>query len=228
MLLSLLHRKYCDGVDLNCGCPQRWAIQEGYGCSLLSKPEIVKDLILQARNRISKPFTVSAKIRILPDLRKSIDLCKQLESAGASFLTVHGRTPVQRTEPVNIAALCEIRKSVALPLIANGDVKTLKGAEKLQKDTGYQGVMSARGILQNPALYSGVDITPLSCIETWIKLGIESKMNFHWFHHHLSLMLEKTLPKCERKILTNLKTHADVAEHMSTLLNIKVPKNINF
>ncbi|CAK9824410.1 DNA repair and recombination protein RAD54-like [Anthophora retusa] len=41
---------YCNGVDLNCGCPQRWALKEGYGADLLKKPDLVKDLIYQIRS----------------------------------------------------------------------------------------------------------------------------------------------------------------------------------
>lgn len=72
--------------------------------------------------------------------RKSVDLCKQLEAVGTTFLTVHGRTPDQRNEPVNREAMKEIRKSVSIPLIANGGIKTKNDAVKLQQDTGYQGL----------------------------------------------------------------------------------------
>ncbi|KAG8336658.1 tRNA-dihydrouridine(20a/20b) synthase [NAD(P)+]-like protein [Homalodisca vitripennis] len=70
---------------------------------------------------------------------KTVELCRAVEACGATFVTVHGRTPLQRTEPVNIAAFKEIRDSVSLPLIANGDVKTLQDAERLQRVTGYNG-----------------------------------------------------------------------------------------
>lgn len=63
----------CNGVDLNCGCPQRWAIQEGYGACLINKPEMLRDVVLQTRNRIpANDFTVSIKIRIHPDMRSEL------------------------------------------------------------------------------------------------------------------------------------------------------------
>ncbi|KAG8223137.1 hypothetical protein J437_LFUL000559 [Ladona fulva] len=61
---------YSDGVDLNCGCPQRWALKEGYGSSLLTKPELIKDIVLRVRNMLPSSYSVSVKIRILDDLRK--------------------------------------------------------------------------------------------------------------------------------------------------------------
>lgn len=60
---------YCDGVDLNCGCPQSWAIQEGIGCGLMRKPELVRDMVLAVKERCGKDFCVSVKIRIHNDLQ---------------------------------------------------------------------------------------------------------------------------------------------------------------
>lgn len=60
----------CIGTDLNCGCPQKWAMAEGYGACLINHPELLRDVVLQTRNRItSNDFTVSIKIRIHPDIR---------------------------------------------------------------------------------------------------------------------------------------------------------------
>ncbi|KMQ91455.1 trna-dihydrouridine 20a 20b synthase [Lasius niger] len=135
---------YCNGVDLNCGCPQRWAMKEGYGADLLKKPELVRDLVHEIRNRIPRPFTVSVKIRLLKDIRQTIALCQVLEKAGASFLTVHARTPEMRNEPIDLDNLKLLRDYVQLPLVANGDVKSLENAEFLFKESRSEGVMSAR------------------------------------------------------------------------------------
>ncbi|XP_046681758.1 tRNA-dihydrouridine(20a/20b) synthase [NAD(P)+]-like isoform X1 [Homalodisca vitripennis] len=214
---------YCDGVDLNCGCPQRWAMKEGYGSALLQKPELIRDLVLQLRNQIPKPFSVSVKIRLLNELRKTVELCRAVEACGATFVTVHGRTPLQRTEPVNIAAFKEIRDSVSLPLIANGDVKTLQDAERLQRVTGYNGVMSARGILQNPALFAGHNKTPVSCVEKWLDLSLTSGLNFVCFHHHLVFMVEKIMNKANRRVFNNLNSTASVVQYLADYFNIEVP-----
>ena len=62
-------KPYCDGVDLNCGCPQTWAISEGIGCKLMSSPELVGDMVRAAKERCGKEFSISVKIRIHHDLR---------------------------------------------------------------------------------------------------------------------------------------------------------------
>ncbi len=64
---------YADGVGLNCGCPQRWVMAEGYGSKLIFKPELVQDMVRTTKRNISKPdFSVSIKIRIHDDLDETI------------------------------------------------------------------------------------------------------------------------------------------------------------
>lgn len=199
-------------MDLNCGCPQRWAIKDGYGVDLLTKPELVRDLVLQVRNRIPRPFTVSVKIRLLKDIRKTIELCQTLEKTGVSFLTVHARTPQMRNEPIDIEGLKTIRDSVKVPLIANGDVKSLEDAEYLYENIKCEGVMSANGILTNPAMYSGHRETPLTCVQDWLDITSSMPTHFLCMHHHLVFMLEKILPKKERCYFNNLQTKESVLE----------------
>jgi tRNA-dihydrouridine synthase 4 len=96
----------CDGVELNCGCPQKWALKEGIGACLIDKPEMVADLIRQTRNRCGDSLGVSIKIRLHEDWeRQTVELGRRLEAAGASYITVHGRTKDQRAEPVNLEAI---------------------------------------------------------------------------------------------------------------------------
>ena len=147
---------HCSGVDLNCGCPQRWAQKEGIGACLINKPEFVCDVVKQTRARVSDPsFSVSVKIRIHDDVSRTVDLCRQMERAGASFITVHGRTREQRGHPVNLDAIREIKQSVSLPVVANGDIRSLGDMEDTVAATGCDGVMAARGMLENPAMFAG-------------------------------------------------------------------------
>lgn len=212
---------YCNGVDLNCGCPQRWALKEGYGADLLKKPNLVKDLIYQVRNRIPRPFTVSVKIRLLKDIRKTVEFCKILEKVGVSFLTVHARTPEMRCEPIDLESLKIIKDSVELPLIANGDVKSLESAENLYRESNCEGVMSARSMLTNPALFSGHSTTPLDCVQDWLDITSTIPTPFLCFHHHLVFMLEKTLPKKSRLFFNSLQNKTAVLEFLEDTYGIK-------
>lgn len=61
---------FADGIDLNCGCPQRWALSSGYGAALIKQPELVADMVQQARVRCNLP--ISIKIRIHKDIRYTV------------------------------------------------------------------------------------------------------------------------------------------------------------
>ncbi|XP_066962681.1 tRNA-dihydrouridine(20a/20b) synthase [NAD(P)+]-like isoform X5 [Macrobrachium rosenbergii] len=213
---SRLVAPYCDGVDLNCGCPQRWAMAEGYGACLIHKPELVADMIRQTRNLVTDPdFTVSIKIRIHEDYRKTVEFARQMEAAGVSFITVHGRTQEQRTEPVCLEAIREIKSAVNIPVVANGDVRTMEDALRIQEGTGVNGVMSARGILENPAMYAGYDSTPIECVKDWVSIALSTGTHFSCFHHHLIYMLNKSLTRADKKYFNVLGSIPGVLNYLN-------------
>lgn len=143
----------------------------------------------------------------LPSSSKTINLCRQLEKCGVTFLTVHGRTPTQKIgEPSNSDYLAEIKKSIGVPLIANGDVKSLAGADSLYKKINCDGIMAARGMLSNPAMFSGAPITPFDCIQNWTDLmhAAGDSVTFQCLHHHLTFMMEKLMIRRTRVSFNNL------------------------
>lgn len=214
---SKLVYSYADGVDLNCGCPQRWAIKDGYGCALLSKPDIIYSLVRNFKNNFPNTFTISVKIRLLKDIRKSIELCQNLEKCGINFITIHARTPTQKSsEPINVEALKIINNVIQVPVIANGGVKSLNDADTLYNNTHCAGIMAASGILINPALFSGANETPVTCIRQWMKVKNRNKdkITFQCYHHHLVFMLEKRLSKKQKNIFNYLSTFETVDDFL--------------
>jgi len=212
--------RHCRGVDLNCGCPQRWAIKEGIGACLIDNPQFVSDVVKQTRARISDPdFSVSVKIRVHSDISKTVDLCRQVEAAGVSFITVHGRTRKQKSseaEPVDLDAVRTVRESVRIPVVANGDVRSMEDVERTVEHTGCGGVMAARGILENPAMYAGYHSTPAQCIVDWVRLALTTGTHFTCFHHHLIYMVSSSLSRAERKCFNALTSTAAVLDYMRT------------
>lgn len=177
---ALLISPYVDGIDLNCGCPQSWAINKGYGCGLLKQPELVKDIIRTIRRTVSEKFSVSLKIRLLQheSSKSTVNFARQLEMCGADFISLHGRTMWQKTsEPLNITAIKDVKDSLNIPLIANGSVRTWKQACDLHEQTGADGIMVARGLLSNPALfnpdYKDALTTPIQCVQDWLDIAAE-------------------------------------------------------
>eukprot|EP00096_Caligus_rogercresseyi_P015838 TRINITY_DN831_c0_g1_i1.p1 TRINITY_DN831_c0_g1~~TRINITY_DN831_c0_g1_i1.p1 ORF type:complete len:306 (-),score=93.50 TRINITY_DN831_c0_g1_i1:5-922(-) len=210
---------YAQGVDLNCGCPQRWAIKEGIGASLLQKPQFITEVV-KATKAALPSLSVSVKIRIHADIRKTVDLVKAVEASGADFITVHGRTKDQSSEPVDLEAVKLLKDSLHTPLVANGDIKTLRDATTVQEQTGVDGVMAARGLLENPAMFNGSEITPKEVVRDWLRISLETGTSFNTFHHHLSYMLEKSLSRNERKIFNALGSTAGVLDYLEDNLCI--------
>ena len=125
---------YADGVGLNAGCPQRWAMKEGYGAEMIKKPELLKDYVRMARAQCAgagDDFAVSVKIRLHKDVKRTVEMCQQLEHVGVSYIDVHGRTAVERHQPVHYDAIKLIKENVGVPVVANGDVTSLKEVEQI-------------------------------------------------------------------------------------------------
>ena len=105
------------------------------------------------------PIPVTAKIRLGWDdaSLNYLDIARLLEDNGAALIAVHGRTKKQAyTGLRDWQAIAEIKKMV-IPVIANGDVKSLKDIEKIKSITGCHGVMIGRGSIGNPWIFSRVD-----------------------------------------------------------------------
>lgn len=77
--------------------------------------------------------------------------------------------------------------------------------------------MSARGILHNPGLFAGHQITPLSAVQNWLNIH---HTNFLWFHHHLVFMCEHLLPKNARNTFNQLRKASDVVSFLENRFNI--------
>lgn len=228
---------YVDGLDLNCGCPQSWAYHEGIGCALLRKPELVRDMVRAVKDRMGWGWPVSIKIRVDPDLkwvpapttlvgeieweltrpRLTDQLVKTALQANISHLTIHGRTRHQAsTEAVDLDAVRFAVEAARgeVPCVANGDLWTLADAQRMRDVAGVQGVMAARGILANPALFAGYDKTPRHAVQQFINLSLDYGFIYPLFHRHLAYMLESHFTKPQRTWFNALSSSTAAIDHL--------------
>ncbi|KAK3710861.1 tRNA dihydrouridine synthase [Vermiconidia calcicola] len=206
---------WVDGVDLNCGCPQSWAVKEGIGCSLMENPELVASMVRAAKSNLEASKSVSCKIRIHKDLSHTKRWIQTLEAAGVDYITIHGRTRSQRSStPPDFVAIKVLKESTNLPVLANGDVYTLSDVEKIAAMTGVDGVMAARGILENPALFAGHDATPGDCVQRFIGHAVRCPIPFPLVLHHFSEMTVRMpgMTKQERKRMMNCRDLVDLID----------------
>ncbi|KAG0149014.1 hypothetical protein CROQUDRAFT_654096 [Cronartium quercuum f. sp. fusiforme G11] len=223
-----LLKPFVDGLDINCGCPQSWAYKEGIGSALLRKPDLVRDLVRGIKARCGESFPVSIKIRIDDDLANTSRLIKTAMAAHVSFITVHGRTRHQASsEPVSYDAIKFAAQEATTsadgptPTIANGNIFTLADAQRTRELCGVRGVMSARGLQENPALFSGYERIPLAGVQRFITLSARTGFIFPLYHRHLSDMLSNYfVNKEERKYFNSLSSPATVLNFLEETYNI--------
>ena len=84
------------------------------------------------------------------------------------------------------------------------------------------GVMAAQGLLNNPALFTGAETTPVSCVRDWVRLATDAGTPFTCMHHHLIYMLERLLPRTLRRTFNVLPSHAAVLEFLRDQLALDV------
>ena len=159
---AALVEPYCDAIDLNLGCPQRTAYLGHFGSYLLGNEDrrLIIDIIRAGSKAVSKPIFV--KIRLLDTIEETLELCHQLRDAGASLIAIHARYratwerigPGARDGPAMLDQVKKVKKSMPdFPIISNGNVITYDDVVNNQSLTGADGIMSAEGLLNNPALY---------------------------------------------------------------------------
>ncbi|EDW57794.1 tRNA-dihydrouridine(20a/20b) synthase [NAD(P)+]-like [Drosophila virilis] len=230
---------YVDGVDLNCGCPQGWAISKGYGCGLLRQPEQVRDIVQCLRRTLPTDFSVSVKMRLLQSsdsqtsLQRTIQLAQQLEHCGVTFLTLHGRTPSQKhsKDTLNVAAMADVCQSLQIPLIVNGNVESFQDACELHARTHAAGVMAARGLLANPALFNSdypqATTTPKACVQQWLDIAQSAgdHLQFQCFHHHLSFMCSSEMKRALRVQFNSLSSKSQVLQFLSEHYDLRPNAN---
>ncbi|MGG4661778.1 tRNA dihydrouridine(16) synthase DusC [Providencia vermicola] len=143
------------GVDLNCGCPSKTVNGHGGGATLLKQPDLIYRAAKAMREAVPKEFPVSVKVRLGWDsISFAHEIADAVQQAGATELTVHGRTKDDgyKAERINWQAIGEIRHRLSIPVIANGEIWDYDSAQRCLEVTGCDAVMIGRGALNTPNL----------------------------------------------------------------------------
>ena len=138
-------------IDVNMGCPQRKVIKSGSGAALMKRPELAAAIVEAITSAVEIPVT--AKIRLGWDAASmnAPQLAKMLEDAGVSLISVHARTRNQMFGGrADWKAIRYIKDVIGIPVMANGDIKSVKDAARCLVDSGADGIMIGRAVLGRP------------------------------------------------------------------------------
>ena len=181
---------FADIIDINMGCPAPKVVKNGDGSKLL--------LDLKKAERVIKSVVDNSKVPVTLKIRKgwnnenvvAKEIAKIAEDLGISAITVHGRTRSEfYTGNVDLDIIKEVKESVNIPVIGNGDIVDEETAKKMFEYTGVDGIMIGRGSFGNPWIFNKIihylktgekikepDLSEkLSVIKEHINLAVEEK-----------------------------------------------------
>ena len=143
--------KIADIVDINMGCPAPKVVKNGDGSKLLLDLDKVYEIVKTVVKNSTVPVTVKIRKGWDNDHIVAVEAAKVIESAGASAITIHGRTRSEYyTGVADWNIIKEVKESVNIPVIGNGDIKSPEDAKKIFEQTNCDGIMIGRATLGRP------------------------------------------------------------------------------
>lgn len=143
-----------DVIDINAGCWVKNVTGHGAGAALLKDLDYLEKLVRAIVNSVNKPVTLKTRLGWEADSIKIVEVAKLVEDCGVKMITVHCRTRTQahKGEP-DWSWIPKVKKAVSIPVILNGGVMSPEDAKRAFDETGCDGVMIARGAINNPFIF---------------------------------------------------------------------------
>lgn len=143
----------CDIIDINMGCPVNKIIKSNAGSALLKDIDKAVEIAEAVVKSVNKPVTCKIRLGWTKDEINCVELAKRLEKVGVKMIAIHGRTRGQMYEgEADFTWIKKVKEAVKIPVVANGDIKSLDKAIEVLEYTGCDGVMIGRGAIGNPFL----------------------------------------------------------------------------
>jgi tRNA-dihydrouridine synthase B len=175
-----------DVIDINMGCPVPKIVKNGEGSALLENISLAQEIVRSAMV-VGKPVTVKYRLGVNAQNIIAVDFGKAMQDAGASAITVHGRTREQMyAGKADWQEIAKVKKAVNIPVFVNGDIVDRTSYQEAMTATGCDGAMIARGALGNPKIFS--DIKRIDIENYSLKQDILTHLNTMLEFHHESFV----------------------------------------
>ena len=164
------------------GCPVKKISKKGGGSALIKDPKLALELIKRVIKAVQVPVTVKTRLGWDNKKENIDDFLLMLQDAGASMITLHGRTRKQGfTGNADWEMIGRIKDKLEIPLIANGDINTPRDALNCLKETNADGVMIGRGVLGSPWKIGEIDYA-IKGLKSFKEPNIEQKLALIIYH----------------------------------------------
>ena len=145
--------QFADMVDINMGCPVKKVTGGNDGCALMRNDRLAYDIVEAVKEKVSITVSVKFRLGFTQDEMNFVEFGGWMQEAGADFITIHGRTRKQMySGKADWAKIADLKKSVDIPVFANGDINSIESAEKCLELSGADGVAVGRAAIGDPSL----------------------------------------------------------------------------
>ena len=141
-------------IDFNLGCPAWHVLKNNCGSALLANPDLIEELVKEVSSALKTPFTVKLRLGLSDSKKNFLEVAKRCVAAGAVAVALHARTTKQGySGEADWSAIKQLKQSLDVPVIGNGDVFTPEDAVRMLQETGCDYVMIGRGARNNPFIF---------------------------------------------------------------------------
>lgn len=145
-------------LDINMGCPVPKVVNNHEGSALMKNPDLVYEIVRSISEAISKPVTVKIRKGFDEDHVNAVEVARAAEAGGAKAVAVHGRTREQYySGAADWSIIKEVKESVSIPVIGNGDITDGESAKRMLDETGCDGIMIGRAAEGNPFIFREIN-----------------------------------------------------------------------
>ncbi|MEN6481113.1 MAG: tRNA dihydrouridine synthase DusB [Anaerolineaceae bacterium] len=179
---AILMSRKPDIIDINLGCSAKNVANRGAGAALLKYPEKIEQIFRRLSDSLSCPITAKIRLGWDENTKNYIEIARIIEANGGKSIAVHARTKNQGySGSADWDAITQIKKAVKIPVIANGDVKTVRNIDKIKEQTGCDGIMIGRAAIGNPWIFSRLnrEEVPIPLFLETIRIHLQKMTDFY-------------------------------------------------